>query len=247
MRHPRLTMIRTLGRLTLIAVALVGISACTSAPAEAPTKAASVTYTRMGDQALTDMITDFYAHGQWKSCASCWAGNQDWGDDAMTYALWLRWEVHHHDASVIPALQGLANTAPSYGPPCAHGSACGQWSDIPMWDSIALGREYEATGSKSATILAKETAAFQTVDGAGSSVYAFGACPLLHYQQPGGGSNRFKTQETDANYIKAALLLYRYTHDPSYLTKAGNAYAAVRRYALDRHLALYSVAVFDCQ
>lgn len=245
MLHPRLNMIRTLGRITLIAVALVGISACTSAPAEAPTKAATVTYARIGDQALTDMINDFYAHGQWKACASCWAGNQDWGDDAMTYALWLRWEVHHHDASVIPALQALANTAPSYGPPCAQGSACGQWSDIPMWDSIALGREYEATGSKSATILAKETAAFQTVDGAGSSVYAFGACPLIHYQQPGGGGNRFKTQETDANYIKAALLLYRDTHDPSYLTKAENAYAAVRRYSLDRHLALYSVAVFD--
>src|SRR5260370_23431267 len=134
---------------------------------------------------------------------------------------------------------------PIKGPPCSNGDNCGRWSDVPMWDSVALGREYEATGSNSATILAKEKAAFNTVDGADSSVYAFGACPTIHYQQPGGGGNRLKTLETDSNYIKAALLLYGYTHDSSYLTKAENEYAAVRQYFLDPHLAPYSVYVFD--
>jgi hypothetical protein len=170
----------SIARVAALMVLLVMVTACTPAPA-VPSKALAVTYARVGDQAFTHMIKDFYTHGQWKSCASCGAGNQDWGDDAMTYTLWLRWEVHHHDASVIPALQALATTAPAYGPPCKHGNACGQWSDIPMWDSIALGREYEATGAKSATFLAKEKAAFRTVDGAGASVYAFGACPLIHY------------------------------------------------------------------
>jgi hypothetical protein len=97
----------------------------------------------------------------------------------------------------------------------------------------------------SGTILAKEKAAFTAVDGAGASVYAFGACPRIRYQQPGGGGNRLKTLETDSNYIKAALLLYRFTHDASYLAKAEQQYAAVRHYFLDPRLALYSVYVFD--
>jgi hypothetical protein len=204
-----------------------------------------VTYAGISDQALTHMIEDFYVDGRWKACLSCDAGNQDWGDDSMTYALWLRWHVHHHDASVVPELQALAATAPAYGPPCATASHCGQWSDVPMWDSIALGREYEATGSTSATLLAKEKAAFESVDGAGSSVFAFGACPSIHYQQPGGGGNQLKTLETDSNYIKAALLLYRFTRDASYLAKAEHEYTAVRHSYLDHRLALYSVYVFD--
>jgi len=253
LRHSRHNMIVTLGLVTSIAASLVSISAYTSArtpartpaPTPAPAKAGSVTYAALGDQALGHMMQAFYSNGRWKACVSCSAGNGDWGDDSMTYALWMRWHVNHHDASVIPDLQALSDTAPSYGPPCVSGNSCGQWSDVPMWDSIALGREYEATGSTSATILAKEKAAFQVVDGAGSSVYAFGACPRIHYQQPGGGGNRLKTLETDSNYIKAALLLYRFTHDSSYLTKAEHKYAAVRQYFLDRSLALYSVYVFD--
>jgi hypothetical protein len=245
LRHPCRKVIRTLGLVTSFAAAIVGISACSPAPVEAPTKADSLTYAGISDQALAHMTSGFYSNGWWKACVSCGAGNQDWGDDAMTYALWLRWQVHHHDASVIPELQALSDTAPSYGPPCASGSHCSQWSDVPLWDSIALGREYEATGSHSATMLAKEKAAFESVDGAGPSVFAFGACPTVHYQQPGGGSNRLKTLETDSNYIKAALLLYRFTRDASYLTKAENAYAAVRHYFLDRHFGLYSVYVFD--
>lgn len=258
LRRPRLTMIRTVALVTALAVILAGISACsadtptrapTITPARAPTIASALspmmTYASMSDQALTNMTHDFYANGLWKSCISCGAGNVDWGADSMTYALWFHWKVAHHDASVIPDLQALSGTAPRYGPPCSTGNNCRQWSDVPLWDSIALGREYEATGSTSATMLAREKAAFATVDGAGSSVYAFGACPTIHYQQPGGGRNQLKTLETDSNYIKAALLLYRYTHDASYLTKAQNEYAAVRHYFLDPNLALYSVYVFD--
>lgn len=224
-----------------IAVMVVGCATQSSSAIQV----ADQTYTGIGKQALARMITDFYIDGRWKACLGCSAGNQDWGDDAMTYTLWFRWEVDQHDASVLPEMETLAHTAPSYSTPCISGSACGQWSDVPMWDSIALGREYEATGTSNAAILAKEVAAFATVDGAGSSVYAFGACPNIHYQQPGGGSNKLKTLETDSNYIKAALLLYRYTHDSSYLAKAEAEYAAVRQYFLDPTRALYSVYVFD--
>ncbi len=259
LRHPRLKVIRTLILVAALAVAIVSISASTDTPVnvvmppKAPTRASTTataqapttTYASISDQALTDMTHNFYSHGLWKSCASCGANNIDWGADSMTYTLWFRWKVHNHDASVLPDLQALSGTAPRYGPPCSSRAGCGQWSDVPLWDSIALGREYEATGSNNPTMLAREKAAFATVDGAGSSVYAFGACPSIHYQQSGGSSNRLKTLETDSNYIKAALLLYRYTHDASYLTKATNEYAAVRHYFLDPSLALYSVYVFD--
>ncbi len=265
LRHPRLNIIRTLSLVAALAVAIVSISTSTDAPVKVvtppmalthvstiaiapttvPTHASTTTYASMSDRALTNMIRDFYSHGLWKSCITCGANNIDWGADSMTYTLWFRWKVHNHDASVIPDLQALSTTAPRYGPPCSSSSNCGQWSDVPLWDSIALGREYEATGLNNAAILAREKAAFATVDGASSSVYASGACPTIHYQRPGGGRNRLKTLETDSNYIKAALLLYRYTHDASYLTRAENEYAAVRHYFLDPSLALYSVYVFD--
>lgn len=204
------------------------------------------TYANYGSQAITHMLNDFYTNGKWKGCLSgCGSGNRDWGADSMTYTLFLRWKVNHHDASVVSDLTTLSQTAPRDGPACQSPHGCRPWSDAPLWDSIALGREYEVTGLNNATILSKEEAAFNVVNGAGSSVYAFGACPGIHYQQPGGGKNKLKTLETDSNYIKAALLLYRYTQNVSYLNKARTEYAAVRQYFLDSHLALYSVYVFD--
>ena len=243
MRQRMLRVGLTLGLLAVVTATLVGILSHT--PSQA--KAAGATYATIGSQALTNMTKDFYTNGQWKTCLSCSALNVDWGDDAMTYDLWLRWKINNHDASVVPDLLALSGTAITYGPPCATASSCGQsqLSDVPMWDSIALGREYEATGSNSSTILAKEEAAFNFVDQAGSSVFAAGACPGIRYQHPGGGSNQLKTLETDANYIKAALLLYRYTKNQHYLTQAENTYAAVRTYFLDPTLKLYSVYVFD--
>jgi len=242
-RHQRLvlslllTTIFILGTSTIITVALRAHPIKTQAPS---------TYADYGRQAIINMLNDFSTNGKWKACMSgCGASNQDWGADSLTYTLYLRWKINHHDSSIVSDLATLSQTAPSYGSPCQGPHGCGQWSDVPVWDSIALGREYEATGLQDSTILSKEEAAFTTVDGAGSSVYAFGACPGIHYQQPGGGRNQLKTLETDSNYIKAALLLYRYTQNVSYLNKARAEYAAVRQYFLDPHLALYSVYVFD--
>ncbi len=205
------------------------------------------TYADYGSLAIKDMLNDFYTNGLWKNCMSgCTAQNTDWGADSLTYTLFLRWKINHHDPSVVSTLQTLAATAPTWQSPCQTFYGCRQpWSDQPLWDSIALGDEYEVTGLTNSNILFKEQAAFNVVDGAGSSIYLFGACPSIHYQQPGGGANQLKTLETDSNYIKAALLLYHNTNNVSYLNKAKAEYAAVRHYFLDPNLPLYTVYVFD--
>lgn len=226
----------------VLSTTLLSTASCGS-PTQAP---AALTYADAGSRAITSMLNDFYTHGHWKACmAGCGANNQDWGADSLTYTLFLRWSIHQHDPSVIPFLHTLAQTAPSYPSPCQQVHGCGEGSDVPMWDSVALGREYEATGGHDVNILAKEEAAFAIVDKAGPAVYTSGACPSIRYQSPGGGSNKLKTLETDSNYIKAALLLYRFTRNPSYLLKARTEYAAVRQYFLDPKLALYTVYVFD--
>ncbi len=218
----------------------------TSTPQPNPTQR-TPTYTDYGSQAIKNMLNDFYINGQWRGCMyGCGAQNTDWGADSLTYTLFLRWKINHHDPSVVPFLQTLANTAPTWQSPCQSINSCRPpWSDQPLWDSIALGDEYEATGFTNSSILSKEQVAFNVVDGAGPSVFLFGACPGIHYQQPGGGANQVKTLETDSNYIKAALLLYHHTNNVSYLNKAKAEYAAVRHYFLDPSLPLYTVYVFD--
>jgi len=136
-------------------------------------------------------------------------------------------------------LRALIPTSPAYGSACTA-PPCG-WSDVPAWDAIASLREYEVTRDPRA--LARAEAAFAYVEGA--SVFALGACPRIRYQQPDGEANRLKTLETDANMIKAALLLYRATRSPAYLASATRTYAAVRANFLDPELPLYSVYVFD--
>src|SRR5262249_38110919 len=91
--------------------------------------------------------------------------------------------------------------------------------------------------------LAKARAAFAFVES--SHAFALGACPEIRYQQPAGRDNHLKTLESDANGIKAAILLYRATGDASYLTTATIRYAAVRSRFLDPAVPLYSVYVFD--
>jgi hypothetical protein len=204
-----------------------------------------MTYSDYANQAITHMLQDFYTHGHWKRCMSgCIAINIDWGADSLTYTLFLRWKINHHDPGVVPYLQTLATTSPTAPPPCQTIQNCLTWSDQPLWDSVAMGLEYQATGQKYPDILAKEQADFNVIDGANSSIYLFGACPAIHYQQP-GGLLKLKTLESDSNYIKAALLLYDNTGNKSYLSKARAEYNAVRQYFLDPHLPLYTVYLFD--
>jgi hypothetical protein len=134
----------------------------------------------------------------------------------------------------------LVASAPMYGAPC-HDFGCEQWSDVPAWDALAAMRDYDATGNRAA--LAKAQAAYAAVDRA--TVYAYGACPEILYQQPFGGTKKLKTLETDSNLIRDALALARATHDRAYLDAASARYAAVRRHFLDPMVPLYTVYVFD--
>lgn len=112
-----------------------------------------------------------------------------------------------------------------------------------MWDAIASVREYQAT-QEDADALSHARAAFHFVDAA--QVFALGACPEIRYQIADGRPGyMLKTLETDANYIKAALLLYQATGERAYLDKAARQYAAVRRHFLDPLVPLYSVYVYD--
>src|SRR6478672_4686971 len=220
----------------LVAVAVL---AAASARASAP---APTTYAALGRQALATLL-DVYYHGDgfWKECdaGDCPASNTDWGVDSLTYALALRWQTAH-DSSIPPVMSALSGVAPRYPGPCT-GSSCGSWSDVPEWDAIAAVREYQVTGDADA--LARAEAAFAFVEG--SDVYALGACPDIRYQQPFGQANHLKTLETDANAVKAAILLREATGDARYLQSAITHYATIRAHFLDPALPLYSVYVFD--
>jgi hypothetical protein len=199
-----------------------------------------VTYADYGDGAVTALLRTFYAgSGTWYACAhGCGAGNLDWGNDSLTYTLYLRWAMTH-DASLVAIFESLVATATVYGP--CKGSGCDGWSDVPEWDAIADEREYEVTGDARALDLAKR--AYSSIRG--SDAYAIGACPTVRYQHPFGSGGGLKTLETDSNAIKAALLLWKATGDGAYLEDAVATYASVRRTFLDRAVPLYSVYVYD--
>jgi hypothetical protein len=217
--------------------AALALALTASAPA-APT----TTFGAAGAEAVQTLLSVYYnGSGLWNECdrPGCNATASDWGADSLTYALALR-SGTTGDASIPPVLSALDASAPTYGSPCALPD-CGSWSDYPLWDSIAASRVYGVTHDPSA--LAKARAAFAFVES--SNAFALGACPDIRYQQPAGRDNHLKTLETDANGIKAAILLYRETGEASYLTSATTSYAAVRNRFLDPAVALYTVYVFD--
>ncbi len=197
------------------------------------------TFADYGDRAAATLQGNLYTgSGTWLACSSgCGAGNLDWGDDSLTYTLYLRWSITR-DPSLVPIFAGLTATAASDGP--CRGSGCGS-SDVPEWDAIADEREFEVTGKPRALDLAMQ--AYASVRDA--NAFALGACPAVRYQVALGGSDGLKTLETDSNAIKAALLLWKATGSPSYLDDARSAYAAVRQYFLDPTQPLYTVYVFD--
>ena len=230
-------------RIRLVALLLAGWAAMGAPPAVGDVERVSTpgTFAAAADAAAATIEQRFYhAPGRWNMCVpgDCGTAVRDWGADALAYTLFLRRESAI-DPGVRPIMAALAESAPSYRP-CAR-DRCTMWSDVPMWDAIAAARAFEITGSTLA--LEKAQRAFDAVDA--SDAFALGACPTIDFQRPGGGKTALKTLETDSNYIKAALLLARWTGDPRYLAKARAKYRAVRRYFLDPHVALYSVYVFD--
>ena len=202
-----------------------------------------MTFAEAGADAEATLLHIFYAgNGLWRDCnlRDCHAENRDWGVDAATYTLYLRWKTTQ-DPIVATLTAALVSTTTEYPTGC-RAVPCRFWSDIPEWDAIALMREYEVLGGDK-NALARARAAFDYVDRA--SVFALGACPNVHYQRALGGGINLKTLETDGNATKAALLLYNATHERQYLKYAVARYATVRRYFLDSVVPLYSVWLFD--
>lgn len=215
----------------------------TSAAPSPPPHAAQTTYAMLSNDAVATTFHRFYvAPGLWRDCPEprCAVHNGDWGSDALTYTLYLRWSTTG-DARMLPLLEALARSARRYARPCS-GRRCRLWSDVPMWDAVASSREAEAL-AKSVLPSQKATAAFWAVEA--SPVYSLGACPSIRYQRPFGRGDRLKTLETDSNGIKAALLLYTATHERRYLRIARSRYHAVRRWFLDGRVPLYTTYVFD--
>jgi hypothetical protein len=226
-------------RLSAVLCTVVSLTVLTAGATAEPVR----TFADAGRDATSSLLGVWYAgDGAWRACnaADCATGNSDWGYDSLTYVLAGRYTATH-DRRLLGPLRALVQSAPTYPAPCTAVSGCDSWSDVPEWDAIALMDEYTSTRNPAA--LAKAEAAFAFVES--SSAYALGACPRILYQQPGGALNQLKTLETDANLIKAALLLYGATHGRSYLAAARSHYDAVRAYYLDASVALYSVYVFD--
>lgn len=222
----------------------VAVPAPGSTPANAPAQRAAAaqaaaarhpgTYAALARRALVTLEREYYnGAGQWNMCVPlrCSAGNRDWGADSLTYVLYLHWLLTR-DPAVAPIMNALTATAPS-----AHSGV----SDVPLWDSIAGAREYQITHNPEA--LRHAESYFGSV--AGSQQYAAGACSGILYQHSFGGTTQLKTLETDANFIKAAVLLYQITHRRGYLTQAEQHYQAVRQYYLSPGTSLYTVYVFD--
>ena len=221
--------------------ALVAVLFLLAAP-RTSTATPAVTFASAGRAALGTLLSVWYSgNGSWRECnrPGCAQTDSDWGADSLTYTLWLRWATAG-GTSIPPVVEALAANAPSYPSPCDLPS-CQSWSDVPAWDAIAAVREYEVT--KDPAELAKAEAAFEFVDGA--DAYSLGACPDIPYQQPGGGSNDLKTLESDANALKAAILLYEATGQQPYLESALTRYASIRARFLDPGVPLYTVYVFD--
>ena len=202
----------------------------------------TITFAAAGREALESLLHTWYGDdGMWRECdqAGCPEGTGDWGVDSLTYSLYLRWATAA-DPSIPAVMSALTTAGPSYPGPCLL-QACDSWSDVPQWDTIAAVREYQV--ARDPTALAHAENAFAYAEG--SDAYALGACPHIRYQQPSGANNQLKTLETDANAIKAAILLYQATGQAAYLQSATSRYDAVRSYFLDGSASLYTVYVFD--
>jgi hypothetical protein len=218
------------------------LGAALAAPAFAGAgDAAQATFARLAAEASATLENAWFAGSGWRECLDgCHVASADWGADSLSYALYLRWKTAR-DARAPALASALLARLPRYGPACRT-SSCGQWSDVPMWDAIAALRLGEVADQSGLGIeLARR--AFATVDA--TRAYARGACPQISYQRPFGRRGGLKTLETDSNYVKAALLLYRATGEHIYFDKAAERYAAIRRHFFESPRALYTVYVFD--
>jgi hypothetical protein len=198
------------------------------------------TFSKTAEDATATLLDVLYAGGgMWRSCnqSTCKTTNSDWGADSATYTLYLRWSITH-DTRIRTVLSELLDTAPHYPEPCAN-APCPAWSDTPSWDAVTLMRENEALGNDSRALDLAKTALRYVEQ---SRAFASGACPEIPFQNT---ETHIKTLETDANVIKASLLLYDATQQRQYLDDAISRYANARKYYFDASASMYTVHVID--
>lgn len=224
----------------LSALALAFFLLCLPRAAHAQTAS---TFSQAAAQAASTLMQVFYAgNGQWRDCnsADCRTSAGDWGADSATYSLYLRW-MTTHDPSIAFTMAQLRAAGPQYGDPC-DGAPCPAWSDTPSWDAVAFMREAQVLGGDRQAI-ARAKAALRYAEQ--STAFAGGACTGVPFQLPQPNPSQIKTLESDANLIKADLLVYGATHDRAYLDDALMRYGDDRTWFLDRPADLYTVHVVD--
>lgn len=206
--------------------------------------AALPTFGSAGEAATQTLLETYYAGGGfWRVCnaPACRRTDSDWGADSATGVLYMRWNATH-DPKLREVASELLGSGPRYPEPC-NAAPCPAWSDTPAWDAVAFMRESAILGGDPQAI-ARAQAAFRYA--ARSHAFGGGGCPAIPYQQAQPNSKHVvKTLETDANLIKAALLLFNATHAERYLDYAMTQYAADRRTYLDLPLDLYTVHMID--
>jgi hypothetical protein len=213
----------------LCALMLAAVWLCAFAPARTP-QARLAAFAQTSAQAVRTLLNVFYAgDGRWRECnhAACAQTTGDWGADSATFVLYLRWATTR-DSRVAAVMTQVLAAAPHYVRPCTV--SCSAWSDTAAWDAVALMREFDVLGDPSAIADAKAALAYAER----SPAFGGGGCPRIPYQQPASSGSRVKTLETDANLIKASLLVYGATGNRRYLVSAARRYAQDRRYFLDR-------------
>lgn len=205
--------------------------------------APALTFSQAAAQAESTLMQVFYAgNGSWRDCNSlnCRASDSDWGADSATYSLYLRW-MTTQEPSIRFTMAQLLRSARTYGDPC-DGAPCPAWSDTPAWDAVAFMREAEALGND-AQAISQAKAALRYAEQ--SKAFRGGACSSIPYQLPQPGETHVKSLETDANVIKADVLVYQATHERSYLKDALMRYGDDRTWFFDRDAGLYTVHVID--
>ncbi|MGH7661023.1 MAG: hypothetical protein ACRENA_08955, partial [Vulcanimicrobiaceae bacterium] len=203
------------------------------------------TFGAAGNDAVVTLLDVYYAGGgYWRLCnqESCRHSDSDWGADAATDALYLRWKLTH-DPKLEKIAAELLASSPRYPQPCAS-RPCPWWSDTPAWDAVTAMREAQMLHNNPDAISRAEAALRYISE---SRTFIGGACPQIPFQkpQPQTSGRAVKTLETDATATKAAILLYKATLKPRYLDIARTRYVMDRRYFLDPSAPLYTVHVID--
>ena len=84
--------------------------------------AGNITFAAAAQQAVSSLLSVYYTgNGEWRDCNApdCDAGNQDWGDDSLTYVLSLRYQTTH-DASLQQPLLALSEQPRPTAPHARH-------------------------------------------------------------------------------------------------------------------------------